>query len=39
MGATNFSENLREFTLMREDTIGEFINQVSGKNNYMRKLI
>ena len=35
---TNFSNNLREFTLMREDTIGEFINQVSGKNNYMRKL-
>lgn len=35
---TNFSDNLRAFNLMREDTIAEFINQVSGKNNYMRKL-
>ena len=35
---TNFSDNLIEFNLMREDTIAEFINQVSGKNNYMRKL-
>ncbi|NFN18561.1 DUF4868 domain-containing protein [Clostridium botulinum] len=34
----NVSENLREFNLMREETIEEFINQVSGKNNYMRKL-
>lgn len=32
------SNNLREFDLMRQDTIEEFINQVSGKNNYMRKL-
>lgn len=35
---TNFSDNLRQFNLMREDTIAEFINEVSGKNNYMRKL-
>lgn len=35
---TNFSNNLREFNLMRDDTINEFINKVSGKNNYMRKL-
>lgn len=34
----DFSNNLREFNLMRDDTINEFINQVSGKNNYMRKL-
>lgn len=34
----NFSNNLREFSLMREDTIDVFINQIVGKNNYMRKL-
>lgn len=34
----NFSNNLREFNLMREDTIEGFINQIIGKNNYMRKL-
>lgn len=32
------SDNLREFNLMREDTIDTFINDVSSKNNYMRKL-
>lgn len=32
------SDNLREFNLMREDTIGNFLNEVSTKNNYMRKL-
>lgn len=32
------SGNLREFELMREDTIESFINEISGKNNYMRKL-
>ncbi|MBF8982592.1 hypothetical protein IZY60_03475 [Lutibacter sp. B2] len=34
----NVSNNLREFNLMRIDTIERFINEVSGKNNYMRKL-
>ncbi|MGL6186364.1 MAG: Kiwa anti-phage protein KwaB-like domain-containing protein [Clostridium chrysemydis] len=34
----NFSNNLRDFNLMREDTIEGFITQVMGKNNYMRKL-
>ncbi|MBU3176500.1 hypothetical protein KPL47_08950 [Clostridium estertheticum] len=32
------SDNLREFKLMRIDTIDRFIDEVSGKNNYMRKL-
>lgn len=32
------ADNLREFNLMREDTIGNFLNEVSTKNNYMRKL-
>lgn len=32
------SNNLREFNLMRADTIENFINEVSQKNNYMRKL-
>lgn len=35
---TEFSNNLREFNLMREETIETFINQINGKNNYMRKL-
>ena len=35
---SNFSNNLREFNLMSEDTIEGFITQVMGKNNYMRKL-
>lgn len=34
----NVSEHLRNFNLMREDTIDTFINEISTKNNYMRKL-
>lgn len=34
----NVQINLREFSLMRADTIESFISEVSGKNNYMRKL-
>lgn len=32
------STNLREFNLMQENTIDSFIEEVSSKNNYMRKL-
>lgn len=35
---TQFSNNLKKFKLMREETIEAFINQINGKNNYMRKL-
>lgn len=34
----NVSQNLRDFSLMRADTIDSFISEVSNKNNYMRKL-
>lgn len=32
------SNNLKEFQLMKEETIENFIEEVSSKNNYMRKL-
>lgn len=32
------SQNLVNFQLMREDTVGAFINQVGSKNNFLRKL-
>lgn len=34
----NVEVNLRQFNLMREDTIIDFMNEVSTKNNHMRKL-
>ncbi|QXE19312.1 Kiwa anti-phage protein KwaB-like domain-containing protein [Clostridium sp. 001] len=34
----NASSNLREYNLMKSDTIESFISEVSKKNNYMRKL-
>ncbi len=34
----NVSQNLRQFNLMSADTIDNFINEVSSKNSYMRKL-
>ena len=34
----NVETNLRRFNLMQEDTIIDFLNEVSGKNTYMRKL-
>lgn len=34
----NVSTHLKNFNLMREDTIIDFLNEVSSKNTYMRKL-